>query len=630
MSINQIAVILVGLMGGASFSYILWNNRLKHVWPKRGEIKIVNPSGFFKGFAEIVFQTKVIANRPVVGFLHLLVLYGFIAFGAKTMAHVYVGIVGAHEPISLGILDGILDVVAILVASSAIGLAIRRYTIMRHRLTHMVESGIVLGLITGLMLTYLAERYVDGWEDLASTGGLINWWAHYLILCVFPSLIAYGKHLHLIMGPINIMLKYMTELPSDRPIVGGDLDMGDESATEEEFEAELARVGMPNGVMDFSFHALFDPAACIECGRCNDACPSAEAGLMPREHFVLAFRDPSTTTDQLAEMITPDIVSTCTQCRACDTVCPVGNRPAKTALELRGRMTAEGLYPPRGLKEGGTSRVMASGNILAGDPADRSTFISDNNIAIFNRDEHDVLFVLGCQGSYSPEVRPVVVATARLLEAAGVKYGVLDDESCWGEGLLHGGGIMEDWPFYKMERVDELSGALKQKHDTTILTICPHCRDNIGTQMSVAAKSMELDGFSNVVSHVSFLKGLLDSGAIELDKKAETVAVHHPCKTIHNDETSDFDAILSMAGVTGKTAGKSPSVPACCGGGGGGFLWDSPAKVGKNRWEDLAASTGLDKVVTGCSGCHRMLGVAKSEEGSTSDIANVLHDRLKS
>jgi Fe-S oxidoreductase len=44
----------------------------------------------------------------------------------------------------------------------------------------------------------------------------------------------------------------------------------------------------------------------------------------------------------------------------------------------------------------------------------------------------------------------------------------------------------------------------------------------------------------------------------------------------------------------------------------------------------LVETTGLDKVVTGCSGCHRMLGVAKSEEGSTSDIANVLYERLKS
>jgi Fe-S oxidoreductase len=273
--------------------------------------------------------------------------------------------------------------------------------------------------------------------------------------------------------------------------------------------------------------------------------------------------------------------------------------------------------------------VTASGNIFAGNPSDRSSFIESNNIAYFDAENHDVLFVLGCQGAHSPEAQPVVVATARLLEAAGVKYGVLKEESCWGEGLLHGGGIMEDWPFYKMERVMELSEALAEQHERTILTICPHCKDNIGTQLSAAAEGMKLDRFANVVSHVSFLKNLVDDGKIELEKKAETMAVHHPCKTIHNGETSDFDALLSAAGVTGKTADKSPAVPSCCGGGGGGFLWDSPAKVSQARWKSLEETTGESKVVTGCPGCHRMLGVAKSEEGSTTDIANLVYERLK-
>ena len=61
----------------------------------------------------------------------------------------------------------------------------------------------------------------------------------------------------------------------------------------------------------------------------------------------------------------------------------------------------------------------------------------------------------------------------------------------------------------------------------------------------------------------------------------------------------------------------------CCGGGGGGFLWDSPAKVNQKRWEQIQA-TGLKEVVTGCPGCHRMLGVMKDEESQISDVATVL------
>jgi hypothetical protein len=117
MSLEQIAILVIGLMGAISFSTILWNRRLKHVWPKRGQIKIVNPKGFFTGTAEIVLQTRVIANRPVVGLMHLLVFYGFVSFGAKSVTHVYAGFTDRPTAIGLGPLDGVLDVFAVLVLS---------------------------------------------------------------------------------------------------------------------------------------------------------------------------------------------------------------------------------------------------------------------------------------------------------------------------------------------------------------------------------------------------------------------------------------------------------------------------------------------------------------------------------
>jgi Fe-S oxidoreductase len=410
----------------------------------------------------------------------------------------------------------------------------------------------------------------------------------------------------------------MTELPSDRPISGGDFEMPED---EDLFEAEYGRVGMPNGVADFSFHSLFDTAACIECGRCNDACPSASAGLKPREHFVLSLRDPIVDSEGLAELIPPDILATCTQCRACDTVCPVGNRPAKAGLEIRGRMSFEGLYPVPAITDG-AAPVTATGNLFGEGPETRAALIAANDLPIYNHDEHDVLFVLGCQGANSPDIQPIVTATARLLEAAGVKFGVPETESCWGEALVHGGGLMEDWPFWKLERIEELDTALNGDRSRTILTICPHCKDNIGTQYADAGHH-----FPSVRSHVDFLAELVRDGRLAVEKKSESMAVHHPCKMIHNDESALLDELLEVSGVTAYTAGKSPNIPSCCGGGGGGFLWDSPATVNRDRWDSLEA-TGQTKAVTSCPGCRRMLDVAKSEEGSVTDIANVLYERV--
>ena len=181
---------------------------------------------------------------------------------------------------------------------------------------------------------------------------------------------------------------------------------------------------------------------------------------------------------------------------------------------------------------------------------------------------------------------------------------------------------MEDWPFWKLERVEELDTALGGDRSRTILTICPHCKDSIGTQYADAGHV-----FPTVRSHVDFLAELVRDGKLKVEKKAESMAVHHPCKVIHNDETALLDELLEVSGVKAYTAGKSPNIPSCCGGGGGGFLWDSPAKVNRNRWDDLAA-TGQSKTVTSCPGCRRMLDVAKSEDAEVTDIANVLVERV--
>ena len=47
--IQAILILLFALIGGASASYIAWTRRLKHVWPKRNQIKIVNRSGLWTG-----------------------------------------------------------------------------------------------------------------------------------------------------------------------------------------------------------------------------------------------------------------------------------------------------------------------------------------------------------------------------------------------------------------------------------------------------------------------------------------------------------------------------------------------------------------------------------------------------
>ncbi len=371
--------------------------------PSGVRVRITNPRGFFPGAWEVISQNVVVRNRPWVGLFHLPLFFGLLAFLFKSLLHVMAGLgMDVEAP---DWYNRLLDVVAIVVLVSVVFLAIRRYFVERERMTHPLESGIILALISLLMITHLLEQVAVR----ESAGGMVNWWGHLIVLAVFPVVIAQGKHLHLVLAPVNVVLKHMTELPSDRPVFGNDLvmDLEDES----KLEAEYARLGMPGGVADFSFGALFDQAACIQCGRCNDACPAGPA-LKPRDHFVLALQTPTLSAEQLATQIDADVAATCVQCRACEVACPTGCRPGRNALEIRGRLMLEGLYPPRALRDTAMKALTSSGNIFGVDGGERARFIKENDFPIYDASIHDVLFVLGCQGGNSPEVQPAVVATA--------------------------------------------------------------------------------------------------------------------------------------------------------------------------------------------------------------------------
>jgi Fe-S oxidoreductase len=614
--IEPVLVMLVLIASVVAFARVLWTRRLGHVWPKRGEIQVVNAGGFFTGVREVLTQNVVLRNRPWVGLFHLPLFFGLLAFLAKSVLHVLWGL--GIEIATPEWYVRLLDVAAILVLAGVVLLAVRRYGVEREKMTHPVESGIILGLIAVLMVTQLLEQ-VFAPESLA---GRANWWIHYLDLAVFPAVIAGGKHLHLLLAPVNVVMKHMTEVPADRPVFGNDLDMDLED--ESKLEAEYARLGMPGGVADFGFGPLFDQTACIQCGRCNDVCPAGPE-LKPREHFVIGLQNPSLTGEELAELIDADVTATCVQCRACEVACPTGCRPGRNALEIRGRLMLEGLYPPRALRDTAMKALASSGNIFGQDESERSRFIRENDFPIYDSEQHDVLFVLGCQGGNSPEVQPAVVATARLLDAAGVSWGVLPDEQCWGEGLLHGGGLMEDWPLWAQDRIEFLTESLGGDQGRTILTLCPHCRDTIQTQYRAFGGR-----FSDVRLHVPFLAELVADGRLQLEARPMEAALHTPCKVFHNAEDRGMKNLLQGAGVTLHQPESSGAAfpTTCCGGGGGGFLWDSPAKVNQKRWEQIK-ETGQKEVITGCPGCHRMLGVVRDEETNITDVAAVLLDRVK-
>ena len=169
VQVERILVALVLLASVGAFAYVLWTRRVGHVWPKRGDLRVVNPKGFFGGAWEVLSQNVVLRNRPWVGFFHLPLFFGLLAFLFKSLLHVLTGL--GFDVESPEWYNRLLDAVAFMVLASIAFLVVRRYFVDREKLTHLLESGIILALIGLLMVTHLLEQTVA----IESVGGRANW-----------------------------------------------------------------------------------------------------------------------------------------------------------------------------------------------------------------------------------------------------------------------------------------------------------------------------------------------------------------------------------------------------------------------------------------------------------------------
>ena len=156
--------------------------------------------------SEIVFQSRTIAARPVVGVAHLLVFWGFCAFGGYTLVEALRGLglvdltgtAAFHAyrlllvPFSVGVLAGIVL------------LAIRRGVLQPPALGATVskESLLIAVFIVVLMVTFLVDA-AEAHAGRAVAGvplERVNWWAHMLVILAFTVLIPDSKHLHLLLS----------------------------------------------------------------------------------------------------------------------------------------------------------------------------------------------------------------------------------------------------------------------------------------------------------------------------------------------------------------------------------------------------------------------------------------------
>lgn len=557
---------------------------------------------------EVLFQTRVIRGRPIVGTLHAAVFLGFSSFSLVTVNHVLRPF-GIHFLRAIFGRDGehifnwVLGVIAVAVMVGMLGLAYRRFVMVKISPgPKSVTSGIVAVLIVLLMLTYLNSVSAD---EIAPKA---NWWLHTVILLVFPSVILRSKHLHILFAPVTIFLR-QEQLGNIRPL---DLEAIQES------EDENITLGLET-VADMPWKLRLDLQTCVECRRCTDQCPANGSGqeLDPRA-FILGGRKMLGQDGEpvIGTVISERALGQCTTCGACENACPVGIEHLQLVV---GAKRAQALATGEGMVAADMIQTVERyGNPFGVEKSARAKLIERLNIPIYEPGKTEYLLWLGCVWTFNTDAHSSLESTMKLLDKAGVSYGVLEQESCSGHHQRRQG---EEMQFQTLagENIERIKEGGVQK----VVTGCAHCLNTLRHEYTGLDESFKVD----VTHHSELLSSLVENKSLTLKPvtggDVQQVTYHDPCYLGRYEGV--FEAPRRVIQGTGHNLlelGRTREKSFCCGGGGGGFVREPSEewRVDQERKREIAGS-GAQVLVTGCPQCKMMLNAAVEK---TVDLAELL------
>ncbi len=538
---------------------------------------------------EVMFQAKVIRERPLAGFAHALVFWAFCAFALVTLNHcASIFGVGFLDP-SGSIGQAYFYFAAAFALACALGIAglfVRRFLVRPRWLGELSwESGWIALLIFALMATYLGAFFVDGASRAAARA---FWWAHTLTLLAFLPLIPHTKHLHLLLSPVSVFLSRggFSQIP---PLVG-DEDFGLVAGT------------------DLTQLVSLQAYSCVECGRCTEHCPAANTGkiLNPKE-IVLGVRaylneyGPASQEPLLGKYNAQEAVFQCTTCGACEFQCPVGIEHVPILVGLRRGAVNTGTWDD----DHGAKLFLAlerGSNALGMGAAERDKFVDKNTLPLFDGTQEYCLW-LGCMGGYDPRGREIVLAFVRVMQYLGASYGVLRKEKCTGEPVRRLG---IDLLFQQLAEAN--LEALAQNRVKKIVSICPHCVRTIQEDWKAYGTPPEVE------HHSEFLARFADK--LPSSQGQQKIVFHDPCYL--GRYRGIYDEPRKVAALAGPLleAPRSRERSFCCGAGGGlAFLGEETGeRVSHVRAAELAA-TGAQTVAAACPFCNTMFRDALTAQG---------------
>jgi Fe-S oxidoreductase len=614
-----------------------------------------------------LLQNRMVRREWRPGVMHAVIFLGFCSLLLRKLQLIAIGFdeTASFPDAFGGPFAAFKDGVELAVVAAVAYAFHRRFVARPARLEPNREATLVLSLILAIMLTDFAfdgfrfallsqgvpaighERAFAfvGRVVAAAFGGLspaalhagyvASYWAQMLLVCSFLVWLPAGEHFHIVTA--LPALYFRRGRPANRvPPVDLDKLMAAED------EADM-KAGVRTAA-DLTWKDGLDVFTCTECGRCKDACPAHLTGkplsmkgvndslkhhLVDARAAILAGDPEGTLPDLVGPVIAPETLWACTTCGYCEAACPIELEHLGRFFGMRQHQVMIAGEFPHELKR--VFEAYESQGNPWGLPAEQRGDWADGMDVVRVKSAADMaglemLFYVGSAMSFDPRGQKIARAFARILQRAGVRFGILGSrEGSTGECVRRVGNEM-----LFNQLATTLAATLGELGVKRIVTCDPHALNSLRHEYP------ELGCHVEVVHHTRLIADLLAEGRIAVGRSLERLIYHDPCYLgRHNGEFDAPREILERLRIDEPIEfALSREKSMCCGAGGGGMWMEET--IGKRinilRVEQaLEASPGT--IATACPYCAVMVedglgALSASASTRARDIAELVDEAM--